>query len=120
MKDFYWNDGATPRVDFGYDAASRLTSVNNANASISRNYYNDNLLYTETEQILLSGGSTKTVTYTYDADGNRSSTQRLRSCTLITRLRSRRRHSKTGTPASASATWNTQNYRHSRRASATS
>jgi RHS repeat-associated protein len=75
VKWFEWTDGAAPRVDFGYDAASRLTSINNANANIIRQYYNDNLLYKETEQILLTGGRSKTVTYTYDADGNRGSTQ---------------------------------------------
>ena len=70
---FTWNDGLTPRVDFGYDAASRLTSINNANATISRGYFYDNLLRTETETI--TGGRAKTVSYTYDADGNRASTQ---------------------------------------------
>jgi RHS repeat-associated protein len=70
---FTWNDGLTPRVDFGYDAASRLTSINNANATISRGYFYDNLLWTETETI--TGGRAKTVSYTYDADGNRASTQ---------------------------------------------
>src|SRR5262249_53053965 len=74
MTDFSWNDGSTPSLHFGYDAASRLTAINNANANISRAYYNDNLLQSETEQILLSGGSSKTVSYTYDVDGNRSGT----------------------------------------------
>jgi RHS repeat-associated protein len=69
-----WDDGVTPTVHLLYDAASRLTEIDNANASISRVYYNDNLLYQETEQILVSGGGSKTMTYTYDADGNRAST----------------------------------------------
>ena len=64
IKDFYWNDGSTPRVDFTYDAASRLIKANNANANVTRAYYDDNLLQNETEQILLSGGHSKTVTYT--------------------------------------------------------
>ena len=44
---FSWNDGGiTPSVTFRYDEASRLTEIDNANASISRTYYNDNLLHT--------------------------------------------------------------------------
>jgi RHS repeat-associated protein len=74
VKWFDWSDGAAPRVDFNYDAASRLTDINNPNATVHRDYYNDNLLYKETEQILLAGGTSKTVTYAYDADGNRNST----------------------------------------------
>jgi len=68
---FTWNDSnpSTPRVDFGYDAASRLTNVTNANATISSGYFNDNLLRTETETA--TGGVARTLNYTYDADGNR-------------------------------------------------
>ena len=73
MTGFSWNDGLTPSVSFGYDTASRVTSVNNANATISRGYFYDNLLRTETETI--TGGRAKTVSYMYDADGNRASTQ---------------------------------------------
>jgi RHS repeat-associated protein len=64
---FSWNVSGLS-VTFGYDVASRLTTVNNANAAISRSYYNDNLLYTETETI--TGRNADTMTYTYDADGN--------------------------------------------------
>ena len=72
---FSWDDmPRTPSVSFAYDAASRLTSINNANANITRLYYNDNLLYKETEQILVAGGRSKAVTYTFDADGNRAKT----------------------------------------------
>jgi RHS repeat-associated protein len=67
-----WND-STPDVTFGYDAASRVTAVNNANANIARAYYNDNLLYAEAEQILVAGGTSKTVSYTYNSDGYRDS-----------------------------------------------
>jgi len=73
MTGFSWNDGLTPSVSFGYDAASRLASLINANANISRIYYNDNLLRSETESI--TGGRAKTTTYAYDADGNRATTQ---------------------------------------------
>jgi RHS repeat-associated protein len=72
LKYFTWNDTNpnTPRVDFGYDAASRLTSVNNINAIISTGYFNDNLLRTETETA--TGGTGRAVNYTYDADRNRA------------------------------------------------
>jgi len=35
-------------VGFDYDAGSRLTSITNANATISRSCWNDNLLKSET------------------------------------------------------------------------
>ena len=73
MTGFTWNDGGiTPSVSFGYDVASRLTGIDNANANITKAYYDDNLIRSETEQILLSGGTSKTVSYAYDADGNRA------------------------------------------------
>ena len=67
-----WNDGGvTPTVTYGYDIASRLIDINNPpNATIHRAYWNDNLLTSETETA--TGGPAKTVTYYYDADGNRS------------------------------------------------
>jgi RHS repeat-associated protein len=64
-----WSD-STPDVTFAYDAASRVTSINNTNATIARRYYNDNLLYDEIETI--TGVVSRQVSYTYDADGNRS------------------------------------------------
>ena len=72
MTGFSWNDGGTtPGVTFGYDAASRLTSIDNSNATISRTYFNDNLLKSETETA--TGGVSRAVSYTYDSDGNRAS-----------------------------------------------
>jgi RHS repeat-associated protein len=68
---FTWDDNLTPRVDFSYDAASRLTEIDNANATITRTYWDDNLLRAETEQI--TGGSPKTVIYFYNDDANRDS-----------------------------------------------
>src|SRR5205823_3797580 len=62
---FTWNDGLTPRVDFGYDEASRLITINNANASISRLYWNDNSLGAETEDATRIGGTSKAVSYFY-------------------------------------------------------
>ena len=75
MTGFTWNDGGvTPSVTFGYDEASRLIEIDNANASISRTYYNDNLLHMETESLSAVGGlDNRHVTYTYDEDGNRAS-----------------------------------------------
>lgn len=71
---FSWNDGGlTPSVTFGYDVASRMTSVTNANATISRTYFNDNLLNTETTTY--ADNKARTVTYSYDADGNRATIQ---------------------------------------------
>jgi RHS repeat-associated protein len=74
MSDFSWNDGLTPSVHFGYDVASRLTSIANVNATISRQYFNDNSLRAETQSIT-GVAAAKTVNYTYDADGNRASIQ---------------------------------------------
>jgi RHS repeat-associated protein len=69
--DFTWNDGGvTPSVTFDYDAASRVTSIGNANATITRTYFNDNLLNTETTTY--ADNTARTVTYTYDTDGNRA------------------------------------------------
>jgi hypothetical protein len=42
----FWNTNAC--VGFGYDAGSRLTCITNANATISRSYWNHNLLKSET------------------------------------------------------------------------
>jgi RHS repeat-associated protein len=76
MTGFTWNDNPrTSPVTFAYDAASRLTTINNDNATISRAYFNDNLLLTETETATGPGGVARTVTYTYDADGNRATLQ---------------------------------------------
>jgi hypothetical protein len=44
-----------PSVTFGYDIASRLITINNGNATISRTYLNDNLLKSETETAAPSG-----------------------------------------------------------------
>ncbi len=70
---FNWNDSSprTPTVTLGYDIASRLTTINNDNANITRAYYDDGLLKSETEAPV-SGGSSNTVTYSYDPDANRA------------------------------------------------
>jgi len=66
---FTWNDG-TPSVSLGYDIGSRLITINNANASISRVYWSDNSLRSETETA--TGGTARAVSYFYDSDGNRA------------------------------------------------
>jgi RHS repeat-associated protein len=66
-----WNDHLTPAVTFGYDVASRPVSATNTNAAISWSYFNDNLLNTETSTY--ADQIARTVTYTYDDDGNEAS-----------------------------------------------
>ncbi len=75
MVAFSWDDGVTPSTLFSYDGASRLTDINNSSATVHRAYFNDNLLQSETENITLSSGTSKTVNYGYDADGNRATLQ---------------------------------------------
>ena len=66
-----WDDsGLTPMVTYGYDAASRLTSINNANAAIARILFNDGMLNTETTTY--ADHAPRAVTYTYDSDSNRA------------------------------------------------
>jgi YD repeat-containing protein len=66
----HWDDGLTPEVSTNYDAASRVTSITNSNSTITRTYFNDNLLNTESNKY--GDNITRTVTYTY-ADGRRAS-----------------------------------------------
>jgi RHS repeat-associated protein len=68
-----WNDGRTPAVTYGYDVASRTTSVtNSANgatiAAIVWSYFNDGLVNTETSTY--ADNVARPLSYTYDADGN--------------------------------------------------
>src|SRR4029077_5436122 len=65
---FTWDDGITPGATFGYDAASRLTGITNANAVISRTYFNDNLLKSETETA--PAGVAPRHNHTLDTHGN--------------------------------------------------
>lgn len=68
-----WNDGLTPSVSYGYDVASRMTKSVNANATIARTYFNDNLLNSETSTY--ADSTPRSVTYTYDSDYNRGTIQ---------------------------------------------
>jgi YD repeat-containing protein len=84
---FTWNDGGlTPSVSFGYDAASRLTSINNANANISRVYYNDNLLRSETEQIAGASGSKHSLTPITPTGTGRARYTRTITCSITRTL----------------------------------
>jgi RHS repeat-associated protein len=75
MSGFTWNDGITPGVSFGYDEASRVVEIDNANAHVSRSYFNDDLLRTETQDLTPIGGVSRTITYGYDDDANRGTLQ---------------------------------------------
>ena len=71
MTNDSWNDnGLTPGVSFGYDPGNRLTSITNANATITRSYFYDNLLSRETT--ICADNVTRWVAYTYDSDNNRA------------------------------------------------
>lgn len=66
-----WSD-STLGASRTYDAAGRLTSLTNPNCTLSYGYDAANQLLSET--YAFGGGmGAKTVSYTYDADGNRSS-----------------------------------------------
>jgi hypothetical protein len=69
MTGFSWDDGVTPSLTFGYYIGSRLITINNANATITRQYFNDDLLRVETEQII--NGPLSQMVYTYDDNGSR-------------------------------------------------
>ncbi|HWY51493.1 MAG TPA: RHS repeat-associated core domain-containing protein [Chthoniobacterales bacterium] len=59
-----------------YDASSRKTQISNNDAVINFVYYNDNKLHSQEEwSIALADNVHRTVTYTYDPDGNRSTIQ---------------------------------------------
>src|SRR6202040_3638626 len=69
----HWSDNTTPDVSFSYDDLCRLRTVTNSNATISRYYFNDNLLSSETSTY--ADNRARTVTYAYDADANRAIVQ---------------------------------------------
>jgi RHS repeat-associated protein len=57
--------------DFQYDGLSRLVSATDDDSTVIRNY--DSLSHILIETQVLSGGPARTVTYTYDAEGNQLS-----------------------------------------------
>lgn len=64
-----WNDGLTPSVNSGYDAAGRLTSISNSNSSIAYDYNNADELISET-QTLAGMAAPKAIGYSYNSDGD--------------------------------------------------
>jgi RHS repeat-associated protein len=67
--DFVWTGApTTPNVTYGYDAGSRLISVSNGNANISRAYLNDGLISSEANTYPGADNVTRTISYSYDAD----------------------------------------------------
>lgn len=81
---FSWNDSITPSHTTVYDAASRVTQLANSKPALPSNitstinftYYNDNRLNTEEEWTsAFSDNVHRTITNTYDADGNRLTVQ---------------------------------------------
>jgi RHS repeat-associated protein len=70
---FDWDDGVTPWQTTAYDAASRVTQITNANATIKNLYFDDNSLKSQEEwTVNYADNFHRTVTYAYDADGNRA------------------------------------------------
>lgn len=65
-----WSD-STPDVTKTYDLANRLSTVVTSVSSLSYTYDDANRILSETQSIAGSGGGSKIVTYSYDADGNR-------------------------------------------------
>lgn len=65
-----WSD-ATPAVGRAYDPAGRLTLLTNSVSALSYAYDDANQLLSETQTV--AGQPARTVQYTYDADGLRSS-----------------------------------------------
>ena len=75
LTNFTWSDQTSSQSTV-YDAASRKTQITNADAVINFAYDNANRLLTQEEwSIALNDNVHRTVTYTYDADGNRASIQ---------------------------------------------
>ena len=64
-----WNDGLTPAMNSGYDAAGRLTSISNSNSSIAYAYNNADELISET-QTLAGMATAKAIAYNYNSDGD--------------------------------------------------
>lgn len=72
LTGFTWNDGATSWQAMAYDPASRITQVSNADAVINNLYFNDDLVRSQEEWATADAGNHRTVTYAYNADGDRS------------------------------------------------
>src|SRR5213082_3482633 len=70
---FNWDDGVTQSQSSVYDAASRVTSLQNSEADITLTYDDANHMTSETESIKsYSLYAQRSTVYQYDDDGNRS------------------------------------------------
>jgi RHS repeat-associated protein len=67
-----WNDGVTPAVTSGYDAASRLTSLGNSNSVVTYNYNDANEPISET-QAIAGLALAKQIGYSNNVDGQPAS-----------------------------------------------
>ncbi len=65
-----WSDGVTPAVAMSYDTAGRLLTMQSPVSSLGYSYDDANELLSETQDVSGAGGA-KTVSYTWNADGNR-------------------------------------------------
>ena len=73
---FSWNDCITPWQSTNYYDASRITQIANSVSTINNTYLNDNRLNTQEEWTSAFNDNVhRTVTYTYDVDGNRLTVQ---------------------------------------------
>jgi len=67
-----WSGSTTPDVSKTYDNVGRVLTIDNANSEVTFTYDDAGQLLAE-EQKVLAPGLTKTVSYTYNTDGLRSS-----------------------------------------------
>ena len=81
---YVWSNGNPQTRTLTYDDASRVLTCNTANTFITFVYYNDNLLKSQEEWGTGSygDGTHHTITYTYDADANRTSAAMFGTATL--------------------------------------
>jgi RHS repeat-associated protein len=67
-----WSD-STPDVSKTYDAAGRLLTMSSSVSTLTYTHDNANRLLSETQDMAGFAGGPKTVSYTYNADGQRAS-----------------------------------------------
>jgi RHS repeat-associated protein len=72
MTGFSWTDGLASPETIIYDDASRVKEIDNNDAVIKNTYFDDNTLQSQQEWATVDPQYPRTVSYTYDADLNRS------------------------------------------------
>ena len=71
---YNWSSGSPQARTLTYDDASRITACDTSSTHIIFTYYDDNRLHTQEEWTSYWGDNThRTLTYTYDVDGNKTS-----------------------------------------------